>query len=336
MHCWVASPCERPRYSLHGANGCSGSHQRIFKAVPRPKTKVDAAATAKLLVVLLAFAWGLNWVAAAVALRELTPWSLRVAGSGIGAAMLFSAAILTGHNLRVPRGEYVHVMLAGFLNVSGFQILSGFAQLSGATTRAIIITYSMPIWTTVLSWLFLGERLNTVRWLAFALCVVGVTILVWPLFATGFPPFVFYSLGCALSWAVATVYIKWAKVTIEPLANAAWQLLFGLIFITAGSFIVEGYPHLWPMQNETILAVLFVGLFGVGLAHFLWWSIVGRLPAITASLGSLLVPVIGVSASAIMLGERLTLPDIIGFAMIFAAAACVLLQPNVRHDEMPE
>lgn len=304
--------------------------------MPASKTKADAATTAKLLVVLLAFAWGLNWIAAAVALREMTPWSLRVAGSGIGAAMLFSAAVITGHKLRVPRGEYVHVMVAGFLNVAGFQILSGYAQLSGATTRAIIITYSMPIWTTVLSWLFLGERLNAVRWLAFALCVVGVTILVWPLFANGFPPFVFYSLGCALSWAFATVYIKWAKVTIEPLANAAWQLLFGLVFITAGSFIIEGYPHLWPIQNETLLAVLFVGLFGVGLAHFLWWSIVGRLPAITASLGSLLVPVIGVSASALVLGERLTVPDIIGFAMIFAAAACVLLQPNVRHDEMPE
>jgi drug/metabolite transporter (DMT)-like permease len=304
--------------------------------VPGSKTKADAATTAKLLVVLLAFAWGLNWIAAAVALREMTPWSLRVAGSGIGAATLFSAAIITGHKLRVPRGEYVHVMVAGFLNVAGFQILSGYAQLSGATTRAIIITYSMPIWTTVLSWLFLGERLNAVRWLAFALCVVGVTILVWPLFAGGFPPFVFYSLGCALSWAFATVYIKWAKVTIEPLANAAWQLLFGLVFITAGSFIIEGHPHLWPIQNETLLAVLFVGLFGVGLAHFLWWSIVGRLPAITASLGSLLVPVIGVSASVIVLGERLTVPDIIGFAMIFAAAACVLLQPNVRHDEMPE
>ncbi|MGC1094369.1 MAG: EamA family transporter [Pseudolabrys sp.] len=304
--------------------------------MPGSKTKADAATTAKLLVVLLAFAWGLNWIAAAVALREMTPWSLRVAGSGIGAAMLFSAAIITGHKLRVPRGEYVHVMVAGFLNVAGFQILSGYAQLSGATTRAIIITYSMPIWTTVLSWLFLGERLNAVRWLAFALCVVGVTILVWPLFAGGFPPFVFYSLGCALSWAFATVYIKWAKVTIEPLANAAWQLLFGLVFITAGSFIIEGHPHLWPIQNETLLAVLFVGLFGVGLAHFLGWSIVGRLPAITASLGSLLVPVIGVTASALVLGERLTVPDIIGFAMIFAAAACVLLQPNVRHDEMPE
>ena len=307
-----------------------------FPEMQELKMRGDAAATAKLLVVLLAFAWGLNWIAAAIALRELSPWSLRVGGSGIGATTLFLAAIVTGHNLKVPRGEYIHIMVAGFLNVAAFQILSSFAQLSGATTRAIIITYSMPIWTTVLSWLFLGERLNPVRWLAFLLCVIGLTILVWPLFAAGFPGFVFYSLGCAWSWAVATVYIKWARVTIEPLANAAWQLLFGLAFITAGSFIVEGYPSLWPLHNETIVAVLFVGLIGVGLAHFLWWSIVGRLPTITASLGSLLVPVIGVSASAMVLGEQLTVPDILGFAMIFAAAACVLLQPNVRHVEMPE
>jgi drug/metabolite transporter (DMT)-like permease len=296
----------------------------------------DHATTAKLLVVILAFAWGLNWIAAAVALREVSPWSLRFAGSGIGAATLFTAVIVTGRNLSVPRGELVHVMIAGFFNVAMFQILSGFAQLSGATSRAIIITYSMPIWTTMLSYLVLGERLNKVRMVAFGLCVAGLTILVWPLFAAGFPPFVFYSLGCALSWAIATVYIKWATVTIEPLANAAWQLLFGLLFIAAGTFLFEGSPRLWPIQNETLLAVLFVGVFGVGLAHFLWWTIVGRLPAITASLGSLLVPVIGVTASAIILGEHLTMPDIIGFAMIFSAAACVLLQPNMRHEEMPE
>lgn len=227
-------------------------------------------------------------------------------------------------------------MVAGLLNVAGFQVLSGFAQLSGATSRAIIITYSMPIWTVVLSWLVLGERLNTIRWFAFGLCIAGITILLWPLFVAGFPPFVFYSLGCALTWAIATVYIKWAKVTVEPLVNAAWQLLLGLVFIVAGSFAFEGYPHLWPLQRDTILAILFVGLFGVGLAHFLWWSIVGRLPATTAALGSLLVPVIGIGATVIVLGERLTTPDMIGFAMIFAAAACVLLQPNARHDEMPE
>jgi drug/metabolite transporter (DMT)-like permease len=300
------------------------------------QSKRDAATTARLLVVLLAFAWGFNWIAAAWALREVSPWSLRFAGAGIGAMVLFAAALLTGHDLKVPRGEFRHVMIAGFFNVAAFQILSGFAQLSGATSRAIIITYSMPIWTTVLSAIVLGEQLNRIRMLAFGLCVAGLAILLWPLFANGFPPFVFYSLGCALSWCIATVYIKWAEVKIEPLANAAWQLLFGFFFIAAGTFAFEGWPRLWPLHAPTLLAILYVGLFGVGLAHFLWWSIVGRLPTITASLGSLLVPVIGVTASALLLGERLTAPDIAGFVLIFAAAACVLLQPSVKHAEMPE
>jgi drug/metabolite transporter (DMT)-like permease len=303
-----------------------------------PNTPATPASpgTARLLVILLAFAWGLNWIAAAVALREISPWTLRVAGSGIGAITLFTAVLLTGHKLRIPRGEGVHVMIAGFFNVAVFQIASGFAQLSGATSRAIIITYSMPIWTVMLSVLLLGEKLNRIRMLAFAMCVAGLTILLYPLFAGGFPFFVVYSLACAFGWCIATVYVKWARLKIEPLANAAWQLLFGLVFVAAGSFAFEGYPHLWPVNNDTILAIFFVGLFGVGLAHFLWWSIVGRLPAITASLGSLIVPVVGVSASVFYLGERLTLPDILGFVLIFAAASCVLLQPNVKHDEMPE
>ncbi len=292
--------------------------------------------TAKLLVVLLAFAWGLNWTAAAIALHEVPPWSLRFAGAGIGAATLFTVALLTGHSLRVPRGERWHVMFAGFFNVAAFQILSAFAQLSGATSRAIIITYSMPIWATALSWLMLGERLDRIRLIALTLCILGLGILVWPLFAHGFPPSVFLSFGCALSWAFATVYVKWAKVSVPPLANAAWQLVFGFLFIAVGTFIFDGYPRLWPLHGPALLAVLFIGLFGVGFAHFLWWAIVGRLPTVTASIGSLLVPVIGVGASTIFLHEHPTITDIVGFALIFAAAACVLLQRNVKHDEMPE
>ena len=295
--------------------------------------KAERAATARLLVVLLAFAWGFNWIAAAEALKEVPPWSFRFAGTGIGAAMLFTAAFLGGYKLRVPRGERVHVMVAGFCNVTAFQILSSFAQLNGATSRAIIITYSMPIWATLLSWLMLRERLDGIRLLAFLLCVAGITTLVWPLFAGRFPVFVFYSLGCAFGWAFATVYMKWVKATVSPLANAAWQLLFGFFFITAGMFAFDGYPRLWPLHINSILAILYVGVFGVGLAHFLWWAIVSRLPAITASIGSLLVPVIGVTASTIVLGERPTVSDIIGFVLIFAAAACVLLQPGGRRPE---
>jgi drug/metabolite transporter (DMT)-like permease len=298
--------------------------------------ETDATDSAKLMVVLLAFAWGFSWIATAEALREVSPWSLRFAASTIGVSTLAAAALVTGHDLRLPPGERLHVAIAGFFNVAVFNIMSAFAQLAGATSRVVIIAYSMPIWAVALSRILLGERLNAIRMVAIALCAAGLTILVWPQFAAGPSLSVLFSLASALSWAFATVYLKWVKAQVAPLANATWQLLFGGAFIGIGMLAFDHYPRIWPLHGASLLALLYLGVIGVGLAHFLWWSIVGRLPTATAAIGALLVPVVGVIASTVILGERPTWADIIGFALIFAAAACVLLQPNVRHDEMPE
>ncbi len=297
----------------------------------------DATGAAKLLVLLLAFAWGFSWIATAIALRDVTPWSLRFAGAGIGTVTLFAAALLTGHSLKVPRDEYKHIMVAGFLNVAAFQILSAFAQTVGDTSRVVIVTYSMPIWATLFAFFLIGERLNGMRLLALALCVAGLTILVWPLFSHGFPPAVFLALGCALTWSFAVRLYQMG----EGQGRTARQC--GLAVGVRLSVHRRRHLHLRRLPSicgqfptVSLLAVLYVGVLGVGLAHFLWWSIVDRLPAVTASIGALLVPVVGVIASVIFLGERPTLIDIAGFVLDLLRRGFVLLQPNVRHTEMPE
>jgi len=298
--------------------------------------KPEAATGARLLVLVLGSAWGFNWIAAAFALEEVPPWSLRFVTTGIGALALLVAVYLSGRSLNVPRSAFKHIALAGTFNVAVFNICAAFAQLSGATSRTIIITYSMPIWSVAGAWLVLGDRMDRVRILALALCIGGLTILLWPLFSAGVPRSAFFALGSAFGWTIATVYLKWADLGIDPLVNAAWQLAIGTVLITIGMLLTEGSPHLWPIGLQTMIAIAFIGFIGSGLAHFLWWAIVGKLPTMTASLGSLLVPVVGVTASVFILGERPTLNDVLGFAMIFAAAACVLLRPDVKHTEMPE
>jgi drug/metabolite transporter (DMT)-like permease len=103
-----------------------------------------------------------------------------------------------------------------------------------------------------------------------------------------------------------------------------------------GMLATDGLPDIWPIGTLTIVSILFIGLFGTALGHFLWWTIVNKLPAATAALGSLLVPVVGIGGSTILLGERPTANDLIGFALIFAAAACVLLRPGVKDTPIPE
>lgn len=298
--------------------------------------KDDVAATAKLMVVLLGLAWGFNWIATRIVLEGLSPWTLRTIGIGLGAATLFAAAALRGIPLSVPRAERMKIVIAGFFNIAVFGVCSAYSQVYGTTSRAVVIAYSMPIWAALLARIVLKERLNAVKLVALILCAAGLAILIWPLARIGLPLGAFLALGCALTWAVGTIYLKWAKLTVPAMTSAAWQLLVGTLMLAAGMLAFDGLPQLWPLPPRILVWLVYTGVIGMGLAYFLWFEVVGRLPTTTASVGSLLVPVVGVIASAVMNGERPSLNDIIGFALIFTAAACVLLQPNVQHTELPE
>jgi drug/metabolite transporter (DMT)-like permease len=301
-----------------------------------PRRSGETEASAKLLVVILGVVWGFNWVAARIILAVLPPWTMRALGIGLGDLTLFVAAAVTGVSLAVPRGERVKILIAGFFNVAVFNVCSAYAQVYGTTSRAIVIAYSMPIWSALLARFMLGEKLTRVKLAALALCAAGLAILIFPLARTGFPFGALFALICAWTWAAGTVYLKWAKIRAATLAVAAWQLLFGWLMLAAGTLSFEGVPHLWPLPAHILAWIAYNGLIGMGMAYFLWFVVVDRLPATTASLGSLLVPVVGVIGSAWLVGERPTLYDAIGFACIFASAASVLLQPNVRHAELPE
>jgi drug/metabolite transporter (DMT)-like permease len=296
----------------------------------------DATGSAKLLVVIMGLGWGFNWIATRFILQALPPWTMRAVGIGLGDLTLFTAAAIAGVSLAVPRGERIKILIAGFFNVLIFNVCSAYAQIYGTTSRAIVIAYSMPIWAALLAHFVLREKLSGVKLGALGLCATGLAILIWPLARAGFPLGALFALGCAWTWAAGTVYLKWAKIRAATLASAAWQLLSGGLMLTAGMLFFEGVPHLWPLPPHVVAWIGYNGLIGMGLAYFLWFVVVDRLPTTTASLGSLLVPVVGVIGSAWLVGERPSLTDAIGFACIFASAASVLLQPSMRHDEMPE
>jgi drug/metabolite transporter (DMT)-like permease len=296
----------------------------------------EAAASARLLVVLIGLMWGFNWVAARIILEELGPWTLRGIGIGLGTVTLFAAALIRRRGIAVPRGERMKILIAGLFNVVIFNVCSAYAQVFGTTSRAVVIAYSMPIWASLLAWLLLKERFNAVKLIALALCAAGLAILIWPAALVGLPLGALFALGCAWSWAAGSVYLKWAAIRAPTLAVAAWQLLFGALILTAGMLIFEGVPDLLSLPPRTQAWIGYNGVLGMGLTYFLWFVVIVRLPAMTASLGSLLVPVVGVIGSAWLAGERPSTLDIVGFALIFAAAASVLLQPNVKHDELPD
>ena len=287
------------------------------------------AIKARVFLVVLCIGWGVTWPMMSIALSEIPPFSMRVSGLVLGAITLTSLAYLQGVSLRISSWRMLaHLCVAATFNIVLFSIFTPFAQLHAETSRVAIVVYTMPIWATLLALPILRERLTTTRTLALLLCIAGMAVLIYPLAVLGVPVGMLLASGAAATWAAGTVYLKWAKLDCEPMAIAVWQVVIGFLVLAALLPVFEGSLQLTQAHIGPILALIFAGVVGSGISNFLWFDIVRRLPATTASLGILSSPVIGVISSMLILGERPTPTDIIGFALIFASSACVLLRPQ--------
>jgi drug/metabolite transporter (DMT)-like permease len=279
---------------------------------------------AKLMLVLLCLVWGTTWPMMKIALDEIPPFSMRTSSAALGVLTLFLACRVKHRSLRIPTKAWLHVVIAGLLNIFAFSVFSAFAQLATATARVAILSYTLPIWSVLFAWWFLGERPTRMQMAALGLCAAGLFILIYPLTATGIPIGIVLALATGVSWAAGTVYLKWARIDADPMGVATWQVTVAFIALALCLPIFEGGLHLGAARPAALLATAWTGILGAGVAYGLWFTIVRRLPATTASLGVLGSPVIGVVASMLMLGERPTETDIVGFALILAASACVL------------
>jgi drug/metabolite transporter (DMT)-like permease len=285
-----------------------------------------ADTTARLMLVALSFSWGLTWPAMRLALDEIPPLSMRVVTLGLGGGALMLYAKLQGRSSALGSWKNAgHLVVSGILNVLSFSLLSVIAMLFAATGRVAMLAYTMPIWAALFAWGVLGERLTRIHVIALALCLSGMTILIWPLAHSTSLIGLLIAMSIAVSWAAGTVYVKWARITGDPVGNAAWQVFFAFLIVVLLLPFFEGSLHLAQAHKPALAAAVFAGLVGSGLAYFLWFGIIGRISAMTASLGVLSAPVIGVVSTALLLGEIPTLSDIVGYVLIFAASVCVLL-----------
>ena len=287
----------------------------------------------RLIPIFLALAWGLNWPAVKIALTALPPFTLRSIGLGSGALLLLAMAAAQRRPLLPPRGAWHGVWIGGLLAVALFNMSTAFAQLNTSTSRAAVLTFTMPMMSAVLARWWLGERLDRARALALALGMVGVLVLAWPIaraWAGDGPapplPGLLLPLLAAFGWASGTVLQKRYPVAGDRMTFTAWQLLIGAGCGVIGALLVgEPLPSHLP-DARVLAALLFHIVLGTAVAYWLWFILAERVSATVSSLTTLAVPVVGVLGAMALVGDRPSGSDWLGFGLVLAGAALTMLQ----------
>jgi len=278
---------------------------------------------AVLALLVLALIWGYNWVVMKVGLRYSQPFTFAALRAFLGALSLFVLLAVLRRPLR-PRALGLTATL-GLLQTTGFIGLVMWALVNGGAGKTSILTYTMPFWLLLMAWVVLGERLRKFQWVAVGLAFAGLMLILspWHLHG-GFSELL--TIGGALSWAGSAVMAKVLRKhhEVDLLSMTAWQMLLGSLPLVLVALLTWSGPPVW--SGAFIGAVAFNVIPANAVALVLWFFVLHTLRAGTAGLGSLLTPVIGVTAAWIQLGERPGVAEALGMAGIVGALILVTLR----------
>ena len=299
----------------------------------RPQAGIVGPRNAWILLCLVIAVWGANWPVMKVALGYVPPLTFAVARLVLGGLCL-TAVLMAGRRFRLPSRQDMPIIfsiaifqLAGFLAF----VHTGLQYVDAG--RAAILSYTTLIWVTPIAVLFLGEKLTVQKTIGLLCGLGGVVALFNPAAFDWSDRTVLIGNGCllagALVWAISILHVRTHAFRLSPLQLAPWQMLAAAVPLAVLAAFRESDAVIawsWPLWG----AFVFNGAFATGFALWAWLTVARALPAITTSIGSLGVPVVGLGSSALILGETITIYIVAGFALILMGLAAISMESVLK------
>lgn len=271
----------------------------------------------QLLAALVAAAWGLNFLAIDASLEHFPPMFL--------VALRF-AIIAVPTLVLVPRPDVPVRWLIGY--GLGFGILQftflywGMAIGMPAGLASLVLQASGPF-TLVLGATWLREHVSGRQIAGVVVAVAGLAVVGWEQARTAaLLPFML-TLAGAFGWAIGNISNRQARAE-NPLHLTLWMSVVPPLPMLALALVVES-PHAIvtslttfddPGAVRALVGLAYTVLIGTLLGSGLWSWLMARHPASVVAPFSMLVPVVGMTAAWIVLGESVSVAELAGGALI--------------------
>lgn len=265
--------------------------------------------------------WGLNLIASKIGVGQFPP--IFFTAMRFGSLALFLIPML-----KIHRGQMTNLFAAAMLTgPAAFALLfAGIFLAEDAATVAVATQMSVPF-ATLMSVLFLGERIHWRRIMGIVLAFAGIAII-------SFDPRVFaYWEGLALvvcSSFVSSLGLIFLKRLqgIQPLELQSWIALAGGSILLLLSLGFES-GQMSAVRNATWEgwgALFFTTIMSSLVAHTAWFHLVGRYPVTSLSPLTLLSPLFGIFFGVTLLHDQLTPRMLFGGAVTLIGVLIVVLR----------
>jgi drug/metabolite transporter (DMT)-like permease len=266
--------------------------------------------------------FGGTWPAGKLAVEDVSPFTVAATRFMIATALLALWAASRPGLFRRPRlGDAPLILALGATAVAGYNALFLYGlELAPATDGALIVPGLVPVFTLLIAWPVLGERIGGRGVAGLMLALAGLVLVIEPaggvdgdralgagLFAAG-----------AACWGIYSVLGKGATVRFGALTATLYATATGTLLLIPFSIAESGWSQLGDAGADGWLSIGYLAVFGTALGFVFFYEGVSRIGASKAAFFALLVPVFGVLSSVVVLGEDLGVGTIAGGVAIMA------------------
>lgn len=274
-----------------------------------------------LLALLVVVAWGLNFVVIKVGLHSMPPLMLAGLRFLLVAfpALLFVArpkvplSLLLGYGLTISFGQFAFLFCA-----INFGMPAGLASL---------VLQAQAFFTIILGAFVFRERLQLKQVAGITLAVFGVLVLVEGSLSGQHVALLGFmlTLAAALSWACGNIFNKKIMQLPQPpaiMSLVVWSALVPIVPFFVASLIFDGpaviLQSLVSLDITTVLSLVYLAFIATIVGYGIWGTLLGRYETWRVAPLSLLVPVVGLASAALLLGETLSVLQLLGAVLIMA------------------
>ncbi|MFC2116509.1 DMT family transporter [Bacteroidota bacterium] len=252
--------------------------------------------------------------------------------------MLLATFLLAPFALRDFKSDgrkFKDVLIFGQLALLGAfpaQVLITWGTQYSLASNSAILFLCLPVITAVFAFLILKEKMNKVRWLSFAIAIVGVILI-----STGdIKQLNFsskYALGNILIF-VAIICNSYFNVGIKKIASrySSMEMVFYvyvaiIILLTPLVFYFEGdvFARIPKFTGQTWTGLTLLTIFHNYLSMVLFFKALKILDAMQVALSNYLITFFGLPVAAIWLGEVLNIHSIIGGVLVLASTLIITI-----------
>ena len=280
-----------------------------------------------LLAIAIMAVWGTNFVVIKFALEHLPPLTL--------ALLRFTLAFFPLAFL-LPRPK------VGWANLAAYGVLIGAGQFGILFTAmraditpglASLVVQTQVFFTIFLSMRLTGEKVGLYQLVALLLASSGLAVIAFHTDGSATPLGLGLVLLAAFSWSSGNMVSRQAAPQ-NMLSYVVWSSIFAVPPLLLFALVLEGpqamLAGIEAADGATWAAVLWQSVGNTMFGYAAWGWLLNRHPAGVVAPMALMVPVFGMGASALLLGEPLQSWKLIAFALVMAGLSVGMLWPRIK------